>query len=147
MELDRLRPLVGTGGGDQAEAGMIVERGQRMAAPAAGKPDMALEVHLPEIVGRGMLEAAGRRRVGPTAPSATPWRRRMAAMVEGAGGAKPWRERKAAILRPPQAGCAARVSRTLASTAAALRLGEACGRRERGESPAIPSEANRPSSL
>ncbi len=57
--------LIGTG--DQAEgvARVVVEDGQRMTAPGAAGP-AALEVHLPQGVGRGMLEALpGARLAGP----------------------------------------------------------------------------------
>ena len=48
-----------------------------------------------------------------------------------------------AILRPPQHGCAGRTASTASSTAAALRAGLVCGRRERSRKPTNPSARKR----
>src|SRR5262249_2967979 len=47
--------LVAAGPDRQRIAGMIVDHGQRMAA-AAGYREVALEIHLPQLVGFGALE-------------------------------------------------------------------------------------------
>src|SRR5579863_4630840 len=49
--------LVGAGLKHQREARMVVEHGQRMAAGAGEEREVALEVHLPELVGCCALEA------------------------------------------------------------------------------------------
>jgi hypothetical protein len=43
--------------GDE-EAGVVVEKGEGVAAPGAGKGEVAFEVHLPEEIWLGPLEAA-----------------------------------------------------------------------------------------
>src|SRR4029077_20752479 len=56
MTAHSLRSLVGAGRQAEREAGVIVEHGQRMAA-SGRYGEVALVVHLPQIVGRGPLEA------------------------------------------------------------------------------------------
>ena len=66
--------LVGAGRKAQIVARMVVDHGQRMASAAARKRHVALEVHLPEQVGRGLLKAQvgrspARRRNDPAMPA------------------------------------------------------------------------------
>jgi hypothetical protein len=53
--LNRHGAFVGAGRHSQGEARMVVEHGQRVAAPG-GHREMPLVVHLPQLVGRGALE-------------------------------------------------------------------------------------------
>ncbi len=55
--------LVGAGGEAERVARMVVEHGQWMAAPGRGR-EMALEVHLPQLVRTVALEPAPRRVAG-----------------------------------------------------------------------------------
>ena len=52
--------LVGTRSQHQRKPRVIVEHRQRMTAPAAAERKMPLEVHLPQLVGRRLLEALPR---------------------------------------------------------------------------------------
>ena len=58
----RLVLFVGAGLEPQCIARMVVKNGERMAAAVAGR-EVALEVHLPQIIGFGMLEAPIRSRM------------------------------------------------------------------------------------
>ncbi len=55
--------LVGAGGEAERVARMVVEHGQRMTAPGRGR-EVALEVHLPQLVRTVALEPAPRRVAG-----------------------------------------------------------------------------------
>lgn len=68
-------------------------------------------------------------------------------MVEGDGAARPSRASTAAILRPPQAGCAARTASAAASIAGSIRAGLDKGRRDRSATPAGPASRHRASHL
>jgi hypothetical protein len=89
-----------------------------------------------------------RRQRRGAAGSATisPCRCKIVVTVLGAGADTPARAKTAAILRPPQVGCACRTATTSASSAAAVFVGEAWGRRDRSANPASPAAA-RPSHL
>ena len=115
--------LVGAGLQAGAEARMIVDQGQRVARASVAEPDPALEVHLPEQIGRLLLEAPCGRRARRPGQGSAPWRDRIAWTVDTAGTATPCRARPWAILRAPQAGCASRRATTRASSAAGLRSG------------------------
>src|ERR1700688_5025098 len=52
-----LRLLVGAGAQYDRIARVIIEHGQWIEPAAVGEPDMALEVHLPQVVGLRMFEA------------------------------------------------------------------------------------------
>lgn len=54
--LDGLGTLIAARLESQSEAGVIVEDGERMTAGCIGS-EVALEVHLPELIGSGVLEA------------------------------------------------------------------------------------------
>src|SRR5579863_7012946 len=60
VSLHRAALLIGAGRKARREARVVVDHGQRMAALAAGQGDPALEVHLPQLVGRLSLEALAR---------------------------------------------------------------------------------------
>jgi hypothetical protein len=74
----------------------------------------------------------------PSAANSTPLRRRMPVTVEAAGVPMPLRAMTRAILRPPQAGCAARTESAAVSTSGAQRAGLDRGRRDCSASPASP---------
>jgi hypothetical protein len=56
LGLNRGLLLIGTGGQPHIVAGMVVEHAQRMTAPLAER-EVALEIHLPELVGARALKA------------------------------------------------------------------------------------------
>jgi hypothetical protein len=66
---------------------------------------MALEIHLPELIGERMLETPPGAVLGWVA-SNRPWRRKIAVIVLGLGTPS-WPKLKSRVcsLRPPQAGC------------------------------------------
>src|SRR5829696_6328010 len=99
---------------------MIVQDRQGVAA-ASSDSEVALEVHLPEVVGLLMLEAVE------------------GAMVEAAGSSVwPRAARRALSLRAPQAGCSRRKASNRSSTPTAVRRGEWAGRRERSAKASAP---------
>ena len=72
--LHRVALFVGAGRQADGIARMIIDHRQGMAAHLAGKPHPALEVHLPQKIGRGLLEAllrrdTARRRNDPGVPA------------------------------------------------------------------------------
>ncbi len=117
---------------------MIVDQRQRTAALPVHQPYPALEVHLPQQVGRVLLESQRAPAPRPPpAPSAcgAPGSR---APSTGRRRHRPSRASTAAILRAPQAGCADRAPPRSAPRAQHhLRRGCACGRRERSVSSAL----------
>ena len=134
--------LVGTGRQAEGVARVVVEDGQRVAAPSAAGP-AGFEVHLPQGVGVRMLKALeGARLAGP---------------LRGVQGAMPPQDRgdgggrgqrldalgasSTRSLRAPQVGCCARRASTACSIAGAVRAGLRCGRRERSSNPAAPAAA------
>ena len=77
--LDRLGLLVGTGLQPQGKAAVVIQQGQGMA-PATPGGEMALEIHLPQIVGSRMFKAlerllARRGRLETAAPRQKPFKR------------------------------------------------------------------------
>src|SRR5262249_13099179 len=56
IQADSFSPLVGTGCETEVEAGMVIKHREGVAA-RFGRSEMALEVHLPEVVRPLMLEA------------------------------------------------------------------------------------------
>jgi uracil-DNA glycosylase len=136
--------FVGAGADLEREARVIVQHRQRVAA-ALFQSKMALEVHLPQIVGSRVLEALEvaaltlARAVQQTMSADDLGDRR------GRWRARPARQYQllAQILLPPQAGCARRTARTRASIAALVQCGLPSGRRERSRRPKAPSAANR----
>jgi hypothetical protein len=115
-------------------ARMVIHNGQRMTASAARQRDVALEVHLPKQVGRGLLEplmgdAAATRRDDPAVPTQDVMHRR------GHRADRLIALQTAHDLRAPQAGWASRTATTCCSIVAAVRPGLVCGRRDRSANP------------
>ena len=93
-------------------------------AAALGQGKMAFEVHLPELVRPAGARSAGKAAGVPACPKATPWRRRIAVTVDGAGtSVSPRSASRRAILRPPQHGWSDRTARTEASIPFGVRRG------------------------
>ena len=110
---------------------MVVEDGQRVAAPFVACVEVAFEIHLPQVVGKRMLEALPRSRgtAGFNADAAI-------AAQDAVDRAR--REDDAAVARedvgnfaPPQAGWLSRAARIRFSWACKVRLGLLLGRQER----------------
>ena len=59
VRLDRRALFIGTGMETEGEAGAVVQHGQGVA-PAGGHGEMAFEIHLPQGIGGGVLEALPR---------------------------------------------------------------------------------------
>ena len=132
--------LVGTRLEGQQKAGVIVENSERMA-PAAPRAQrkMALEIHLPQLVGRRPLEplrGAGLGRPRPQLPMPPQDRRNRGGMEDQGrllGGEAHGQ------LAPAPLRMAARSASTAASTAGTVCRGERCGRRDRSVNPAAPA--------
>ena len=145
--LDRGPALVRAGLQTEREARMVIEQGERMAAPGV-VGEVSLEVHLPEFVGPVPLEADHRVRREQLALVQAP----VAAQNRGDRRGRrdlgaPRSRSLRANLRPPQRGCAQRSATTFASTSAGVRRGLERGRRERSAKRSSGSKAARANHL
>ena len=110
---------------------MVIEDGQRVAAPLVACAEVAFEIHLPQVVRKQMLETLPRSR-------GTAGLRTDAAIAAQNAVDRARREDDVAVARedvgnfaPPQAGWSSRVARIRASWACGVRLGLFFGRRDR----------------
>jgi hypothetical protein len=132
----------GAGERAQQEPGVVVEAVDDPSLAVIGEHGLG-GVDLPEVVGALALEALARTQL-PRRLRETSWLRLSTwCTVEVAGASIPARLSSARLRLAPQRGCARRSSQISASSRGSMRLGETCGRRERGSSPAMPSSPKR----